>query len=211
MMNKKKIFPDRSGNYLILLIIILLSACSLQKTLETVNETETPFSPKSVFGEGEIISREAPSRASPDHNADVLGIYDRGQRVDLLWVTFDEKWYYVQTEELGEGWVFAEFIQILQPYPNPPTSIPLISPYPLPYPGPVTTTPTEMIIPDLTITPLKHPTETPCSGYDCYFPPPFPGFTGILKPVSWIGFGLLLGWSLILADGSDGIKKILKR
>jgi hypothetical protein len=212
------------------LLLLALSACLPSAPQET-QPLKTPVITKSATGQGVILSDEAPLRSTPDFDGQVLGTLTRGTQVDFLAVTEDDRWYFVRTVEFGEGWVLDEFIRIesatatpggetmTPPYPAPTI---FILAYP-PYPALVTTTPTSTSTPDLTITPtltntpdltitqLPRPTETPCVGYDCFFPPPFPSFAAIIRTAGWIGFGLIMGWLLVLFDGPRWLRRLHKR
>jgi hypothetical protein len=214
------------------MFFLALSACS-PSGAEVTRQLETPIVTKSLTGQGVILSDKAPLRSIPDFDGQLLGTLSRGTQVVVLAVTDDEQWYFVRTVDFGEGWVFDVFIQIespattpgtettMPPYLAPTIFIPAYPPYPaLVTTTPaststpsfvVTTTPASTSTPSLIVTQLPRPTNTPCVGYDCFFPPPFPSFAAITRTIGWTGFGLIMGWLLVLFDGPRWLQRLRKR
>ena len=211
-------------------VVIVLAACSSTPGTEKIPETPAMMSTEPASGIGMIIVESAPLRSNPDEKTDYSRLLYRDTMVTLLAQTSDARWYLVQTPEMEEGWVLAEFIEmaiataaitVSSPAGYPmPSEIP-ITPfgYPVPSEMPINPTVTPTVTPTVnpTIPDPNIPTDTPCVGYDCFFPPPHdfgPFVTNLsdkLGVFGWLGAGLFIGWLIMFKGRSDQSPKKRKR
>jgi hypothetical protein len=181
-MNKK--IARGYGLLLVCLItLILATSCSNPDGVEqsTTPTASNQYSP--IKGLAMLTVDTSPIRSQPSGEADEIGRLSKGDVVQLIGISMDNNWYFVNqsTQSNGDpdGWVLKEFVIVVTPGPSSPeftaqptsptdtqtptgTITPTISPTLTSSANVILETPpTSTIIPSATLTQVTPPTSTP--------------------------------------------------